>query len=93
MSFLFIFNNLANGKQGNNHLQNGIKNKSFYLPNIIIFLIIHFTLSIFFKNLHKAIIAGITGFITAILSPQMKKITTENGDKIQIKWIFSKKTL
>ena len=60
---------------------------------IAIYLIIYYLAKIYFKNVNGKYIAVIVAVITALLAPQMKKVETQSGDKIQIKWIFSKKTI
>ena len=62
-----------------------------YIIFFVIFLIIHFSLNYFFKNVHGAIIAAITGALTVILAPRAKSVNTQSGDHIQMTWIFSKK--
>ncbi|MBT8318223.1 MAG: hypothetical protein HKP59_11425 [Lutibacter sp.] len=71
-----------------------LKTKAFLL-NIVIFfvtfLVIHFILNYFFKDLKGAYVAGISGGLTAMLAPRAKNIKTQSGDHIQMTWIFSKK--
>ncbi len=59
---------------------------------IVLFVIIQFTAISIFEAVNVTYIAGITAFITAIIAPRMKVVATQSRDKIQIKWLFSKKT-
>jgi uncharacterized membrane protein YagU involved in acid resistance len=54
----------------------------------IIFAIIWFVINYLFDDLNTGKIAAITGAITYVLSPKMKKIDSQSAESIQMKWIF-----
>jgi len=62
----------------------------FYIVFIIIWLILDIDFNDFPNSLIKVFIC--VG-LTWTLSPKINNFKTQSGDKIQLKWIFSKKTL
>jgi len=62
---------------------------AFFVIFFTIWTILHVTV----KGLDVGYKGMISGGLTAILAPRIKKINTQSGDKIQIKWIFLKKPI
>ena len=62
---------------------------AFFFIFIIIWIILHYT----FENLENPYKGMITAGITAIFSPRINEYKTQSGNKMQLKWIFLKKTI
>lgn len=62
-----------------------------FLFSFIVYLCLYFTLVDLFYGTDKSILFGISAAFTIIISPRLKVIKTQSGDKIQITWIFQKK--
>lgn len=59
----------------------------------VIFLIIWTSMHSIFKDLAGYYIAGISGGLTALLSPRVQTTKTQSGNQSQIYWIFLKKAI
>lgn len=60
----------------------------------ITFLIIWIILDIDFNDFPDSIIkAGICGALAWILTPKINNYKTQSGNQMQLKWIFSKRTI
>ena len=75
-------------------MKNQIKAKGIhFLSFLIIFICVYFSLLNFKESIDSTYIAGITVFISIILSPKTKVVQTKSGEKIQITWMFLKKPI
>ena len=61
----------------------------FFLTYLVVWFVIRFI----FSGMNVALVGGITAAITVVLSPQRKIIQTQSGEKVQLKWLFSKKVI
>ena len=60
----------------------------------VIFIIIYILLDIDFNDFPNAIFkAFLCGVLTWTLSPKINSVKTQSGDKMELKWFFSKKTI
>jgi membrane associated rhomboid family serine protease len=60
---------------------------------ISIFLIIWVALNFMFENLSAGFKGMISGGISVILAPRLKRIQSQSGNQMQLKWIFLKKPI
>jgi len=72
------------------------KKSKYFLFRILIFAILYvgiwFTLKYFFTNMSLST-SGIAAVLAMLFSPRMSEIETQTGNKLQFKWIFSKKVV
>ena len=61
----------------------------FYIIFITIWLLLDIEFNDFPNSLFKV---GACGALASILSPRINKINTQSGNKIQLKWVFFKKS-
>ncbi len=59
----------------------------------VIFLIIWLVIHNLFQDLSSPILGAITAMITVLLAPQRQVIKTQSGEKVQLKWLFSKRVI
>jgi hypothetical protein len=59
----------------------------------VIFFIIWVIVYNIFSNLATPFIGGIAAAITVLLAPQKQIIKKQSCDKVQLKWLFSKKVI
>lgn len=62
------------------------------LTFLIIYSIIWAILYFAFKDLSNVYIGTIAAVLAVILSPRINNYESQTGNKIQVKWIFMKKT-
>ncbi|MBZ9778417.1 hypothetical protein LB452_05715 [Psychroflexus sp. CAK8W] len=58
---------------------------------LIIFIVTWFAINYLFNELNTGIIAAISGAIAFLVSPRIKKIDSQSGELIQLKWMLLKK--
>ena len=69
------------------------KNKALLLNFIgfaIIFLAVRFTLDYFFEA-NRLFLAFISAIAATLISPKFAAVKTEEGEKLSMKWFFSKR--
>ncbi len=75
----------------------GVMNKAtkaflyYFVLFFAVFQLLWWSIYFLFPGLKGIYIAVISGALTAILTPQFKKAETQNGQKIEVKWLFLKK--
>jgi len=68
----------------------------YFIYSILLFTILYvgiwFVLKYFFTNMSLST-SGIAIVLAMLFSPRMSEIETQTGNKMQFKWIFSKKVV
>lgn len=64
-----------------------------YLVFIIVFFGLFGVINLFFPEWEETLRIGMPAIVAVILSPRIKNIETEDGRKLQMKWLFLKEPL
>lgn len=63
----------------------------YFVIFFVTFQLIWWTIYLLFPAMEGVYRAVISGALTALVVPQFKKAETQNGQKIEVKWLFLKK--